>query len=43
MGQKVIVIDPKREYEELCKYYDGNWIDAGDGLYKKNKSVTNFR
>ncbi|RUP76985.1 DUF87 domain-containing protein [Spiroplasma poulsonii] len=35
MGRKVIVIDPEREYPELCKYYDGNWIDAGDASIGK--------
>ncbi|WP_338955157.1 Mbov_0397 family ICE element conjugal transfer ATPase [Spiroplasma endosymbiont of Polydrusus cervinus] len=35
MGRKVIVIDPEREYQELCKYYDGNWIDAGDASIGK--------
>jgi type IV secretory pathway VirB4 component len=24
MGRKVIVIDPEREYTNLCKYYAGN-------------------
>lgn len=31
LGHKVIVIDPEREYRDLCLYHDGNWIDVGDG------------
>lgn len=30
MGRNVIVIDPEREYKNLCNYYDGQWIDTGD-------------
>ncbi|WP_312907879.1 VirB4 family type IV secretion system protein [Tissierella praeacuta] len=28
-GTKLIIIDPHREYEELCKNLDGDWINAG--------------
>lgn len=28
-GTKLIFIDPHREYEELCKNLDGDWINAG--------------
>ncbi len=35
MGRKVIIIDAEREYQELCTYYDGNWIDAGDASIGK--------
>lgn len=31
LGHKVIVIDPEREYRDLCNYHDGSWIDVGDG------------
>ena len=30
MGRTVIVIDPEREYKDLCNYYHGQWIDTGD-------------
>lgn len=32
MGTKVIIIDPEREYKDLCKNLDGNWIDCGGGV-----------
>ncbi len=28
-GTRLIIIDPHREYEELCKNLDGDWINAG--------------
>lgn len=31
LGHKVIIIDPEREYRDLCNYHDGSWIDVGDG------------
>ncbi|WP_129721381.1 VirB4 family type IV secretion system protein [Xylanivirga thermophila] len=31
MGTKLIFIDPHREYWELCKNLDGDWINAGGG------------
>ncbi len=34
-GRKVIIIDPEREYKDLCEYYDGKWIDASDGSVSK--------
>ncbi len=30
MGRTVIVIDPEREYQNLCNYYKGQWIDIGN-------------
>ncbi|CAK7075688.1 DUF87 domain-containing protein [Tissierella sp.] len=30
-GTKLIIIDPHREYWELCKNLDGDWINAGGG------------
>lgn len=30
-GKKIIIIDPEREYKELCENLDGNWIDCGGG------------
>jgi conjugal transfer ATP-binding protein TraC len=30
-GTKIIVIDPEREYKNLCKYHNGQWIDVGNG------------
>lgn len=27
----VYVFDPEREYKEICKYYNGTWIDCGSG------------
>lgn len=29
LGRTVIAIDPEREYQELCYFYDGQWIDSG--------------
>lgn len=31
-GSKVIVIDPEREYKELCDNIGGTWIDCGTGI-----------
>lgn len=31
MGTKLIFIDPEREYEDLTKYLNGDWINAGGG------------
>ncbi len=33
LGRKVIIIDPEREYKNLCNYYHGNWIDIGNSTY----------
>ncbi len=30
-GTKIIIIDPEREYKELCKNVGGDWINAGGG------------
>ncbi len=30
-GSKVIVIDPEREYKDLCDNVGGTWIDCGSG------------
>ena len=30
-GSKIIVIDPEREYKDLCENVDGSWIDCGTG------------
>lgn len=31
-GSKVIIIDPEREYRELCENVGGCWIDCGTGI-----------
>ncbi len=31
-GSKVIIIDPEREYKDLCKAVNGTWIDCGTGI-----------
>lgn len=30
-GTKIIIIDPEREYKDLCKNLNGQWINAGGG------------
>lgn len=35
-GVKVIVIDPEREYRDLCRNLGGAWLDAGGGVAKAN-------
>lgn len=30
-GSKIIVIDPEREYKDLCNNIGGSWIDCGTG------------
>lgn len=30
-GTKIIIIDPEREYKELCKNLGGQWINVGGG------------
>lgn len=30
-GRKIIIIDPEREYKDLCENLEGNWIDCGGG------------
>lgn len=31
-GRKIIIIDPEREYKELCQNVNGCWIDCGTGI-----------
>ncbi len=31
-GSKVIIIDPEREYRDLCMAVNGTWIDCGTGI-----------
>lgn len=35
-GYKVIVIDPEREFADLCKALGGSWLDTGGGKNKIN-------
>lgn len=35
-GFQVIVIDPEREFRDLCKHLDGSWWDAGGGGARVN-------
>lgn len=35
-GMRVIVIDPEREYRDLCKNLEGSWLDAGGGYARSN-------
>lgn len=35
-GFKVLIIDPEREYREMCKSLGGSWWDAGGGGAKVN-------
>lgn len=35
-GVKVLVIDPEREFRDLCKNLGGAWMDAGGGVAKIN-------
>lgn len=30
-GKQVIMIDPEREYKDLCEHLKGNWINCGGG------------
>ncbi|MCR8987668.1 ATP-binding protein [Brevibacillus laterosporus] len=30
-GNKIIIVDPEREYKDLCKRVGGTWIDCGGG------------
>lgn len=36
MGVKVIVIDPEREFRDLCRNLSGTWLDVGGGAAKIN-------
>lgn len=31
LGSKIYIIDPEREYKELCENLGGDWIDCGGG------------
>lgn len=31
-GTKIIIIDPEREYKDLCENLNGQWINCGGGL-----------
>lgn len=35
-GVKVIIIDPEREFRDLCQNLSGAWLDAGGGAAKVN-------
>lgn len=35
-GVKVIIIDPEREFRDLCSNLSGAWLDAGGGVAKVN-------
>ncbi|ADN69079.1 Mbov_0397 family ICE element conjugal transfer ATPase [Mycoplasmopsis fermentans] len=42
-GSEVIIIDPQREYKDLCHKLNGNWIEMGKGLETKiNPLQVNF-
>lgn len=36
MGVKLLIIDPEREYRDLCRSLGGTWLDAGGGVAKAN-------
>ncbi|MEG2020256.1 MAG: ATP-binding protein [Oscillospiraceae bacterium] len=36
LGVKIVIIDPEREYRDLCKNLGGAWIDCGGGNAKIN-------
>lgn len=31
-GNKIIIIDPEREYKDICEQVGGSWIDCGTGI-----------
>lgn len=33
---KILIIDPEREYKELCSKLNGTWLDVGSGVKKDN-------
>ena len=35
-GVQIIIIDPEREFRELCQNLNGTWLDAGGGAAKIN-------
>lgn len=36
LGVKVLILDPEREYKELCRNMGGCWLDVGGGKTKIN-------
>lgn len=36
LGAKVVIIDPEREYRDLCLNLSGTWLDMGGGATKIN-------
>ena len=36
MCVKILIIDPEREYRDLCRNLGGTWLDAGGGVAKAN-------
>ena len=36
MGVKILIIDPEREYRDLCRNLGGAWLDVGGGFAKIN-------
>ena len=36
LGKRIIIIDPEREYKEMCKACGGDWINAAGGKGKIN-------
>lgn len=36
MGVRIMVIDPEREYRDLCRNLGGTWLDAGGGAAISN-------
>lgn len=35
-GVKILIVDPEREFRDLCRNLDGAWLDAGGGTAKIN-------
>lgn len=38
---RILVIDPEREYKELCNKLNGTWLDVGSGM-KKDNNLSNI-
>ena len=36
LGVKIVIIDPEREFRELCRKLHGTWLDVGGGAAKVN-------
>lgn len=36
LGVRIVIIDPEREYRDLCKNLGGTWLDAGGGFARSN-------